>query len=74
MDDNNGYRGLRFLELLTVVFIALKLLGAIKWSWIWVLSPLWAPLVLIVIVLIVMWIIHKAAGIDYDDDWFGGWR
>lgn len=29
--------------LLTVVFIALKILNLITWSWLWVLSPLWIP-------------------------------
>lgn len=30
-----------FAGLLTILFIGLKLTGAISWSWIWVLSPLW---------------------------------
>ncbi len=42
-----------FLELLTLIFITLKLVGKISWSWWWVLSPLWiAGLVGIVIMLI----------------------
>jgi hypothetical protein len=32
--------------LLTVLFVALKLLGVIAWSWVWVLSPLWIGFVL----------------------------
>lgn len=30
-----------FAGALTLVFIAAKLFGAIAWSWLWVLSPLW---------------------------------
>lgn len=30
-----------FTGLLTLLFIGLKLGGAIAWSWVWVLSPLW---------------------------------
>jgi hypothetical protein len=30
-----------FAGLLAVLFIGLKLTGAITWSWWWVLSPLW---------------------------------
>jgi len=30
---------------LTILFIILKIFGAIDWSWIWVLSPLWLPFV-----------------------------
>ena len=26
---------------LTTIFIVLKLCGAIEWSWVWVLSPMW---------------------------------
>ena len=33
------YRGLGFSNILTIVFIVLKLLGKISWSWFWVLSP-----------------------------------
>lgn len=33
--------GIGFFGLLTIVFIVLKLLGIIEWSWVWVLSPLW---------------------------------
>lgn len=32
--------------LLGVLFIGLKLTGFIAWSWLWVLSPFWIPLVL----------------------------
>ena len=34
-----------FLILLTIVFVTLKLCKVITWSWIWVLAPLWIPLV-----------------------------
>ena len=35
--------GISFCSLLAVAFIVLKLLGAIQWSWLWVLAPLWLP-------------------------------
>ena len=37
--------GIGFGGLLTVLFVGLKLTGYIAWSWWWVLSPLWIPLV-----------------------------
>ena len=43
---NEGSEGAQFLGLLTILFITLKLLGKISWSWTWVLSPLWAPLLI----------------------------
>lgn len=34
---------------LTMLFIVLKLVGVISWSWWWVLAPTWIPLVLVLI-------------------------
>ena len=45
--------GIGFTGLLTIVFIVLKLLGKISWSWIWVLSPLWIPTAILILVLII---------------------
>lgn len=36
-----------FITPLTVLFLALKLTGAVTWSWIVVLSPLWVPLAMV---------------------------
>ena len=41
-----------FLECLTLLLIALRLTGAIAWSWLWVLAPLWLPLTILIIVAI----------------------
>ena len=57
MDNNKTSGGIGFFGLLTLLFIGLKLCGVIAWSWLWVLAPLWIPialsLLLVVIVLIV---------------------
>jgi len=34
--------------ILGLIFITLKLMGTITWSWIWVLSPFWIPFVLVI--------------------------
>lgn len=47
----------RILELLLVIFIVLKLIGVITWSWWWVLSPLWIPLAIALIVTIIFLIL-----------------
>jgi hypothetical protein len=39
-----------FIYLLTTLFIGLKLLGSITWSWWWVLSPLWIGIPSIILV------------------------
>lgn len=35
--------------LLTVAFVVLRLTHVIDWSWTWVLSPFWIPLVLYIV-------------------------
>lgn len=52
MSNNRNY-SLGFLDALTIIFITLKLLGIIHWSWVWVLSPMWGSFVLILIIAII---------------------
>lgn len=35
------------LALLTVLFVGLKLTNQIDWSWLWVVSPLWLPVAIV---------------------------
>lgn len=65
-NENNTPRpvGIGFGGLLTIVFITLKLLDKIDWSWWWVLSPIWIGfglvllffLIGIVVALIQVWL------------------
>lgn len=57
-DKNNTSYGINFLELLAIVFIALKLTGYIQWSWWLVLSPLWFPIIPIILLVLVLIIIE----------------
>lgn len=43
------YVGGGYLGLLTLSFIGLKLTGYIDWSWLWILAPLWIPIVLLLL-------------------------
>ena len=54
MRDKKTSSGLGLLDVLVVIFIVLKLLGVITWSWVWVLSPIWIQLVIVAIVFIVI--------------------
>ena len=45
--------------LATVLLSALKVSGVITWSWLWVLSPLWIPLVIAILITIALYIILK---------------
>ena len=51
--------GIGFGGLLTIVFIVLKLIGVINWSWVWVLAPLWIPIALISLFLIIILTLTK---------------
>jgi hypothetical protein len=54
MENNKATTGgIGFLPLLTIVFIVLKLIDKIDWSWWWVLSPLWLPAAIAIAVLVV---------------------
>lgn len=59
--ESNSY-GITFFGLLTLLFIGLKLseTGPVaEWSWWIVLSPLWAPWVVIVVVAILIYAIRE---------------
>jgi len=54
--DNKGSNGIGFSTILFLIFLTLKLGGwgeVATWSWWWVCSPLWIPLVLVVGILII---------------------
>ena len=54
--NNNHSSGLGLSTVLTIVFVVLKLVGVINWSWIWVLSPIWIDLILVVLLIIGLYI------------------
>ena len=39
--SQTNYGGISFFGLLQIVFIVLKLIDRIDWSWWWVLAPMW---------------------------------
>ena len=51
--DKTKRGGVSFCTVLLIVFVVLKLTGNITWSWIWVLSPFWIPLVLTVVLVLI---------------------
>ncbi len=58
---NSSSSGIGICGVLTIVFIVLKLVGVINWSWLWVLCPLWINILLTVIVLVIIAIIDNKA-------------
>ena len=61
-DNTVNTNGIGFCGLLAIVFITLKLIGIINWSWLWVLAPIWIPFVfwLVVIVIILVCVFIKS--------------
>lgn len=62
MNNNNNKQatrtGISFTGALTLIFITLKLTDVIDWSWVWVLAPLWIPLALVAVILLVAFILY----------------
>lgn len=44
---------LGLLSIMFLIFLTLKLIGAIAWSWWWVTAPIWGGAV--VVILVVIW-------------------
>lgn len=44
--------GCNFCALLTILFVACKLTGIVRWSWLWVLSPLWINWTVVIAIVI----------------------
>lgn len=42
--NNNNGGGIGISGAVFIVFLVLKLVGIINWSWVWVTAPLWIPL------------------------------
>ena len=47
-------RGISFFSLLTLLFIGLKLGKCIDWDWVWILCPIWIPVVFVIVLFIVL--------------------
>lgn len=57
-ESGNSSGGLGFCGLLTILFIGLKLTGNITWPWVWVLSPLWIPVSLLLALALIAAILY----------------
>ena len=62
---NSSSSGIGICGVLTIVFVVLKLVGVINWSWLWVLCPLWIDILLTVIVLVIIAIIDNKTSNKY---------
>lgn len=58
-DTNTTSGGMGFVGALQILFIALKLLNKIDWSWWWVWSPTWISILIGILVIAIAVIIAK---------------
>ena len=49
--------GIGVSTVLFLIFLVLKLVGVIDWSWWWVTAPIWMPIALGVVIFIVAFIV-----------------
>ena len=52
-NENKKSGGIGFTAALQLIFITLKLIGIIKWSWIWVLAPTWGRFIFELILVVI---------------------
>lgn len=50
-ESKSSSGGVGFAGLLTIAFVVLKLCKVIDWSWVWVVSPIWISIGLVLLVL-----------------------
>ncbi len=51
MNNSSAGGSMGLGTLLAIIFTVLKLMGYISWSWVWVLCPIWIPLIFCIICL-----------------------
>ena len=59
MENETVVRGPGFASLLTLLFIALKLVGVIAWPWVWVLAPLWIGFIVAVLIAVALYALFR---------------
>ena len=64
-DENHGIR-VNGVWCLTMIFVILKLLGKITWSWVWVLSPIWISIIACITIIAILYIVVGIANL-FDD-------
>jgi hypothetical protein len=60
MDNNNSNSssGVGLLCLMFLIFMTLKLMGYITWSWWWVTAPLWVGFAIILTIILIFLLIE----------------
>lgn len=60
MSTSNTYRtGMSLGSVLFLIFLVLKLVGVIDWSWWWVTAPIWISVIIALVCYFVVWLVLK---------------
>lgn len=51
--NNNNNNGIGLFGIMFLIFMTLKLTDYIDWSWWWVTAPLWGPMALVGVIVII---------------------
>lgn len=62
------YRGVSLPCVLTLIFLVLKLVGVIHWSWLWVFAPTWIPLAIGCVGAFIIVLLDRSGDDEEDDD------
>ena len=60
--SNTSSSGIGLDIILFVVFLILKLTNVIDWSWWWITAPLWIPLCIVVVFLVIVGLVTSIKG------------
>ena len=61
MATNNAQSGgIGITGALFLIFLVLKLTGVIAWSWWWVTAPLWAPLLIVIVIVAIALMVNSS--------------
>ena len=56
--ENKSFINIGLPGLIFCIFLTLKLLNKIDWSWVWITSPLWSPIALIICFVVILLIAY----------------
>ena len=57
--DYKFHFDLSFGAMLTLIFILLKVTHLIDWGWIWVFSPLWISVIIVIVLFLIFLVIQR---------------
>jgi hypothetical protein len=66
MKKEETQSGMNLTTVLFLIFLVLKLTKTIDWSWWWVTSPLWLPIVFVIGLAIILLLITSIAKLFFD--------